>query len=241
MYKTLTLTNNSKVRYYDGHCNTFSLKAGDPDDNGGTCPFATKGKGGCAECCYAKNLRKAYKGYATVEDKNTELVKNLHGEELYQLLKNTVIKFLLDGGYDKPYFRLHTSGDFFSEEYVNAWIRVINEFSDVQFWAYTRGFVYVADLAKCKNLTLMLSLDPVNKKEGLETYDKVKEFGNVSVAWMGNDFPEELTDRPTLVCPAVTKKVKPIAKEGACSRCRACVDRTCKDGKIRFVRFPIHR
>lgn len=235
------LTNNSKVRFKSNHYNTFSLAQGSPED-GGTCPGMTLGKEGCGEKCYDKNLRKLYKAYAAVEDYNTNLVVNKLPSEIYEVIKNSVLYWLLSGGGDKNYFRIHTGGDFYSEEYARSWARVIEEYPGVFFWAYTRSLFAVPILAEIKNLTLYLSCDPVNKEEVLNVYDRYKHYPNIAIAWMGNDVPENIfSDKAFLVCPEVTGKLKNTKTEGACSRCRACVDRRLKNGKIRHIQFPIHR
>lgn len=238
--QSFKLTNNSKVRWYDYHNNTFSLKQGPPEE-GGTCPGATRGPCGCLEVCYDKNLRKLYKAYAAVEDYNTALVLNEPKKVMVQIIRNTITKWLLTGGAKDPYFRIHTGGDFFSRRYTEAWAETIREFRDVKFWAYTRTLLAVPILADCENLTLMLSCDPENREEVLKVYEKFKDYPNIAVAWMGDNFPEEINDRVYLDCPEVTGKTKKIGSVGACARCRVCVDRKLKTGKIRHVRFPIHR
>lgn len=235
------LTNNSKVRFRANHSNTFSLKQGSPEE-GGTCPGMTEGPGGCAEKCYDRNLRKLYKGYANVEDYNTQLVRDSSASDVYTIIKNSVLYWLLGEGHKDPYFRIHTGGDFYSEEYAECWAKVMDEYPEVNFWAYTRSLFAVPILAKVKNLTLFLSCDPVNKEEVLKTYEGYKDYSNVAIAWMGNDLPENIfSDKAFLVCPEVTGKLKNTKTQGACSRCRACVDRKLKNGKIRHIQFPIHR
>jgi hypothetical protein len=235
------LTNNSKVRFKKNHYNTFSLTQGAPED-GGTCPGMTEGAGGCGEKCYDKNLRKLYKAYAAVEDYNTSLVINKPARDVYEVIKNSVVYWLLGGGDTEPYFRIHTGGDFYNKEYVRCWAKVMNEYPSVKFWAYTRSLFAVPILAKVKNLTLYLSCDQVNKKKVLKEYGKYADYPNVAVAWMGNDLPEGFPqDRAYLICPEVTGKVKNIETRGSCSRCRACIDRTLKTGNIRHIQFPIHR
>lgn len=236
---TIKLTNNSKVRFHKAHYNTFSLTQGLPS-HGGSCPGATSGEGGCVDVCYDCNLRKLYKAYAAVEDKNFELVKGKKREEIYPILNNTVTAWKLTQGAKKPYFRLHTGGDLYDEEYAHAWAATIREHRDVRFWAYTRSLFAVPILAELDNLTLFLSCDPVNKDGVLEMYEKYKRRDNVAVAWMGNE-PPELKDKAVLVCPEVTKKLKNTKDIGACARCRACIDRPLKSGKIRHIQFPIHR
>jgi hypothetical protein len=232
------LTDNSKVRFHKEHRNTFSLAQGLPE-NGGTCVNATEA---CLRVCYDANLRKLYRKYADVEDYNTSLVLHASYDEQVEVLKNTVYKWLLNGGGDSPYFRIHTGGEFFNESYVKAWKKVIQLHPGVQFWAYTRALFAVPLLSGLKNLTLYLSCDSDNHEKVLALYQEYKDYPNIAVAWMGDAPPENFpNDRAVLDCPEVTGKTKKIGAMGACSRCRVCVDRKLKSGKIRHVRFPIHR
>lgn len=235
------LTNNSKVRFKDKHYNTFSLKQGSILE-GGTCPGMTVGEGGCGEKCYDKNLRKLYKAYASVEDYNTSLVMDKTADEMYSVIKNSVTYWLLNDEMQDPYFRIHTGGDFYNEEYARCWARVMLEHPKIKFWCYTRSMFAVPILAEIENLSLFLSCDPVNKHEVLFTYDRYKKYPNIAIAWMGNEVPQNMPqDKAFLICPEVTGKLKNKNTEGACSRCRACIDRTLKNGKIRHIQFPIHR
>jgi hypothetical protein len=238
---TLKLTNNSKVRFKKTHDNTFSLASGLPE-HGGTCVGATVGEGGCVGKCYDINLRKLYKNYASVEDYNTALVLAQPYRTQLKIIENTIQKWLLNGGYEEPYFRIHTGGEFFNTGYTQAWRRAIQNNPEIQFWAYTRALFAVPILADLPNLTLMLSCDPVNKEKVLAVYEEYKDYPNIALAWMGNTAPADLpTDRKLLVCPEVTGKMHSVEDKGACARCRACVDRKLKSGKTRHVQFPIHR
>lgn len=240
-YDSFKLTDNSKVRFRKDHNNTFSLSSGLPV-HGGTCVDATEGPGGCVGKCYDVNMRKLYKNYKTKEDYNTSLVwKQTHDRHL-QIISNTISKWLLNGGTDKPYFRIHTGGEFFSDAYAIAWRKAILFYPEVKFWAYTRAMFAVPYLAGLPNLTLMLSCDPVNKDRMLAVYARYKHLDNVAVAWMGNELPKDIpNDRALLVCPAVTGKMSKQKEIGACARCRACIDRPLKSGKVRHIQFPIHK
>lgn len=232
------LTDNSKVRFHKEHRNTFSLAQGLPED-GGTCVNATQA---CLKVCYDANLRKLYRKYAEVEDYNTALVLNASHNQQLEIIKNTVDKWLLNSGGKSPYFRIHTGGEFFDESYTRAWKKVIRKHPSVNFWAYTRSLFAVPLLCDLKNLTLYLSCDTDNFESVFAVYEKYKDYSNIGIAWMGDNPPENFpTDRVVLDCPEVTGKTKKIGASGACSRCRACIDRRLKSGKTRHVRFPIHR
>ena len=68
------------------------------------------------------------------------------------------------------FIKLHASGDFFSPEYINAWLTVVKRCADVRFWIYTRAW-RVADflpaltpLAGLPNLQMWFSHDQSSGK-----------------------------------------------------------------------------
>jgi hypothetical protein len=55
-------------------------------------------------------------------------------------------------------FRIHSSGDFYNQEYLNKWYKIINKFKQMQFVAYTRS--HMLDFRnKPFNLNLYYSTD----------------------------------------------------------------------------------
>lgn len=87
----------------------------------------------CAKTCYA-NL--AYRLYPTCKarwDYNFHLAQTdipaleagISGE-----LRQT----------RKPFVRIHVSGDFFSQDYVDMWERIIQAFPNKRFYAYTKAY-----------------------------------------------------------------------------------------------------
>jgi hypothetical protein len=255
VYNSLTLSNNSKTSFFPEHKNTFGLMFGLPE-NGGTCPGATNGKGGCMEVittatgttrrtCYMDKIVRIYPNAGKTLVNNTLLLRDKTEEEMVPILRNTVLKWLLNGGYKQQYFRLHYSGDFFSEEYARAWVKVIKEFPTVRFWVYTRSFDVtkapfinvIPIIAECKNLAVYLSCDQVNYKVAM---NQVIEWNNVGLAFMGNNVPEELSEAKKFVqCPEITKKIKNDKDAGACSKCKLCFTYNDKI-KLRNIQFKIH-
>jgi hypothetical protein len=235
------LSENRKTRFHKNHKNTFGLKTGKPE-RGGTCPGATGGDEGCEDVCYACTTSRIYKNYQKVEDHNTNIILKADYPLMVEIIRNTVLKFLLGGGNTKQFFRLHMGGDFFNEVYARAWAHVMKEWPNTRFWGYTRSLFAIPILAEVKNLSIYLSCDPVNIKQVLKAYEPYRDYPNVAIAWMGDTFPEELlNDREYLSCPAVNKQTKSTKDYGACSRCRACIDRPLKTGKLRHIQFPIHK
>ena len=215
--------------------------AGLPED-GGTCPGATTGEGGClwsknekgAPTCYAKKIQRIYPSLTKVLNTNTAAVTNKSFDELVITLRNTVIKFLLNNKGGKQVFRLHVSGDFFSLEYAKAWAYVMKEWPLVKFWAYTRSYTeeinVVPIFAGIINMSLYISVDPQNKARGLEVYNQYKQFTNIGIAALGETVVEGIRFIP---CPELAKKVN------NCGACKLCFTHTDKI-KLRPIKFKLH-
>jgi hypothetical protein len=56
------------------------------------------------------------------------------------------------------YFRIHASGDFYSQDYVNKWIKVIKAFPSITFYAYTKRAAHF-DFTTLKRLSNMGLID----------------------------------------------------------------------------------
>ena len=242
----LKLTTNSKTKFSKNQKNTFGLLHGLPE-SGGTCVGATCGKGGCLDIrdglkrrtCYVEKITQIYKAVGKVLAENTAKVVNKPEDEIYNVLKRTVSTFARKNE-GKLFFRLHWAGDFMSVEYVSAWVRVIREFPNVRFWVYTRSFTtkdLITPLIGLDNLSIFLSCDPNNVKEAMEVFDKYKDRApGLGLAWMGNTDPE-IKGEKFIVCPETSGKVK-NADEGACAKCRLCVNNY--KTRIKNIRFLIH-
>ncbi len=239
------LSDNSKVKFKKDHRNTFGLSYGLPE-NGGTCPGATTGKGGCLDTrdglkrktCYMAKITEIYKSVGTVLKENTELVKDKSLEDTKKVCRETVQVFIQKSKNEDLYFRLHYSGDFFSETYTRAWAEVIAEFPEVQFWVYTRSADYVHLLLGLDNLTVYLSCDPVNKDKMFELYHKYKDTSpRLGLAWLGKD-PPSPKDYRWVTCPEISGKLKNTAERGACSKCKLCIDNYVT--RVKNIAFPCH-
>lgn len=245
----LQLTGNSKTKFSKSHKNTFGLLHGLPE-NGGTCVGATCGTGGCLDTrlglkrktCYVEKITQIYKNVGVVLLKNTNELKDKTQEEMIIILREMVQAFVKKSPPDKLYFRLHWAGDFMNDSYVKAWSSVMKEFPNVRFWAYTRSFTkstdFIAPLLECPNLSLYLSCDPVNVEEAKKVFELYEQkHKNLGLAWMGNKAPDPETFR-WVKCPEITGKVKNTKDQGACSKCRLCVDNY--KNRIKNIQFLIH-
>jgi hypothetical protein len=119
-------------------------------------------------------------------------------------------------------FRIHWDGDFFSEDYIQAWYLVITQHPDVHFWVYTRNPDAARALRDIDNLSLYYSADSENKHLAPK---------GVKVAYLADTFADaksamlDATGKPGASCPEQLKRIPLISeKGGACAVCRLCVD-----------------
>lgn len=185
--RPLRLTNDRKTRAYPSQDNTLGLPAG-PPELGGSCPWCTRGKGGCfhipegkkAPTCYAWNIMRAYKGSGESLRSNMESVLEAERrgpESLVSLLSGAVagfrrktLAYASSKGADPSAmlrFRIHWSGDMYSNAYAKAWAETCLRFPDVSFWTYTRSYRTAAFLRGVPNLKLYLSLDDDSWERGM--------------------------------------------------------------------------
>ena len=206
-----------------------------------TCPDATHGKGGCAHIrpgykkmtCYVDPLMTAYPAIRSVLAHNTFLLRNADYDQLVMILRKEFRRFYkLEMKKDNPwpYYRIHWSGDFFSETYVEAMARAISLHPEIHFWTYTRSFRSIPTILDhfepLKNLQLYMSLDPQNAEEGMKLWyrhQKDNPGTRLQVAWMGTkqgyeDIPWE-KPKPS-VCPELTGN---LPLQSACFHCQKCL------------------
>ena len=201
--------------------NTFGL----PSGKAYSCPGATSV---CETICYAGKLEKVFKGVRQVLVSNYEQLVNANLVEMTLLIDEMIKDFRADcekRGAEKL-FRIHWDGDFFSEEYTIAWMKVITMNEDVQFWAYTRSDFAVPILVGLRNLALYFSADSANKELAWE----LKRIYGVKLAYLAKDFAtgkadfNEQQEKSAVPCPENNKKIPMISEQGsACVRCSQCV------------------
>ena len=125
------LTQNSELRP-DGIFN-WSLPAfGVRLNNGKTmnvCPTA----GACASFCYARNGTYNFSNVKAKHIKNLEFT--LYEPETFV---QEMITECSKPKMKNKYVRIHDAGDFYSEEYLMNWLKIIRACPDVTFYAYTK-------------------------------------------------------------------------------------------------------
>ena len=226
MTEGLKLSSDRKVRFYKTQHNSFGTLPG-PPEIGGTCPGCTTGIGGCyysakkRPTCYVSSLLDIYSGVRNILTHNTALLRAASLEEKKLIFDTTFNTFKTKKRNAEPNnnFRLNWSGDIFDKDTAYALGSSIRDNPEINFWTYTRSFNCVPILFDICNLKLYLSLDAVNLKEGLATYNKYSRVNNiksnVAMCYMGEENYLNLTP-----CPVDTGKL--VLEEG-CSNCMLCL------------------
>jgi Gene product 88 len=117
-----------------------------------TCPMA----GVCASGCYAQSGSYRYSNVASKYESRLELAlspqfETVIGQEI-QYVKARASKR------GKPcIIRIHDSGDFFSKEYTEKWLNIIQSHSDIVFYAYTKQVSQFKALDLPPNLIMIYS------------------------------------------------------------------------------------
>jgi hypothetical protein len=161
-----------------------------------TCPGATRQ---CAAMCYAVKAERMYTTARDSRQRNLDLVRDnpdWHTDFITQLdskLQRSRKVF--------EYFRIHESGDFFNQAYVDSWVTIARHFPELKFLAYTKSHhLNFADLQSLPNVTLRYSV-----------WEDTKKFrDDMPLAVMDGI----VSDRPTHHC-------KPGDKCGPCRYCWA--------------------
>jgi hypothetical protein len=127
-------------------------------------------------------------------------------------------------------FRIHSAGDFFSQEYLNMWYRIAGQFPLIKFLAFTKNFAL--DYAgKPDNMVIMFSVFPDTDIDTIP-----EEYGyKLSFAV----FPDRFGDYQynTTTQDIISDQRQTIPCAGDCRICGICwdIDRIGKN-----VRFDIH-
>lgn len=199
----LKLSTSSKVsRSKD---NTFSLIPGK------TCPGKTK----ACEDCYASKNRRVFKSSRDLVYTNTVITSILINSEN----KTRFVDYIISNIKNKSHFRIHESGDFYSQNYINIWNTIIQNCKNTKFWAYTRSFEFdFSKIIENKNFKLYASCDSYNKKEVKKFLKKFNHSNELIKIAYGpiyeKDELEKLKNKGIKICPLNEK----------CTECNYCVD-----------------
>jgi len=162
----------------------------------------------CAKTCYAVKAQVQYWEVLAKRSTNFWLAKNepafLFGEIRKQLSRTR-----------KEMSRIHASGEYFSQEYVDFWTEIVESFPKIKFYSYTKmesklDFSYIERLP---NFNLIYSILPNGKRN----YGPEAEMLALSKA---TGFP---------ICPYR----KGMKNPPHCGKCKICLTH-------KYVLFVIH-
>lgn len=197
--------------------NAFGL----PSGRDFSCPWATAF---CLSICYAGRIEKYRSAVRDLLMHNWTLLKDAPMQEQARLLDRMLFEFEEEcarKGADKK-FRIHWDGDFFSDDYTQAWSLVIGLHPGVQFWVYTRNAdaALILHDAAHPNLSLYFSGDPEN-----QAWVPKMQGAGIRVATVADTFDEARSIMGGGVpCPEQTGKLPLISdRGGACVACGQCV------------------
>lgn len=123
-----------------------------------TCPGATAE---CRKYCYARKAETMYPQSLPYRYRNWEASKRLDfvGLAVVELLKMRKVKAV----------RIHESGDFYNQEYLNKWVEIAKNCPHLIFTAYTKSLHLDFSAFKAlPNTVLFASVDPTTPAFMLE-------------------------------------------------------------------------
>lgn len=213
MYAELKSSRASKISNKKN--NGFSL----PPSKQFSCPGETTA---CAKC-YAKKGNFVFANTKRLQQDNWEVVNT--EENIPAKLSNIMPK-------NSNIYRIHISGDFFSQEYVDMWADVIKAKPHTRFWAYTRSFhLNFTKLTRLPNFTLWASADEYNLKEAKQFVRRFRKSGT-KLAYGPWDKEKEIPDN-SFICPATSGKIE---ASGACEKCMLCVVKKRTNKNVVFIK-----
>jgi hypothetical protein len=151
----------------------------------------------CAKTCYARKAERMYPKVRKFRNDNLTLVTKYR--DTFVMMINHQIKSL-----NVKTVRIHESGDFFSQDYLDMWTSIIRENPKTRFYAYTK-VVHLLDFSEITglhNFNLVKSVLP----------DGDKNYGDLM--WLNN----KLIKYDIPVCPATMRKGVKCGKD-----CQICV------------------
>ena len=137
VYTFSTLPTNEKIKYYEN---------GELKEESGTCPCKCDH---CYACggCYTFNSTKLSLARKTV-------LCRLYLDFVKRAIKAQVLADRI------TICRIHAAGDFFSQDYINAWVEICKENPACLFWTYTKNPEAEAAFDGLENANIVKSVIP---------------------------------------------------------------------------------
>jgi hypothetical protein len=152
---TALLSQNAKMKKSGGDKYAifdFAIPAYKSNTGLVTCPMA----GSCAKGCYAQQGTYAWQSTQDAFERRLATITDgtFAGKierEIRTKLKTATRRK------QQLVIRVHSSGDFFSPDYVNTWFKVVALFPEVQFYAYTKALPFFKNKPVPSNFTVIFS------------------------------------------------------------------------------------
>lgn len=170
------LTQNAKLKKTSKENNkrvfNFGISAYKTSTGKIVCPFAKD----CIKFCYAKKGAYTWGNVKPLYEQRYNLTKsNIFIEAINESLKQKKVDIL----------RIHDSGDFYSNEYVNKWITIAKENKNIIFYAYTKSIPLFEKINLPQNFIVIYSygskvdnLIKPNKHRHAKIFDNEKQLIN---------------------------------------------------------------
>jgi hypothetical protein len=181
----------------------------------------------CASKCYAKKGNHTWPAVQNLLAKNWALLKHFESKQDTEGAVQALLAIIPE---KQELFRIHESGDFFSQWYVDVWAEAIAARPNTRFWFYTRSFnLNFENMKTLPNVTCWASTDSANAEAATAFVSNHSFFrhayGPINKA---DDKPDN-----SFFCPATVGKLETA---GACEKCRLCTD----NRTTRHVAFRAH-
>lgn len=183
-----------------------------------TCPFAvTEGENAICGGCYATQGRYGMPNVLTSQFMRMYWTKHLMRENRQMFID--ILTETIDRNVNNDYFRVHDSGDLFSERYTEAWIEIVNNLPGIKFWFPTRNWGdKVPDTWKQTLVKLNRCSNVVIRPSALYLNDEPPRISGLSHGTTVSD-PDHNFNNEVSICPK-------SLHGGSCqdNQCRLCWD-----------------
>jgi len=141
------LSQNSKMKASGKNIFNFTIPAFRTPDGQVTCPNATT----CISGCYARQGAYNWKPVKAKHMANFNATK-------HEFFVGMIIREIESKRVKPTHIRIHDSGDFYSMEYLQNWIKIAGYLPKIQFYAYTKMISMVKSSELPPNFKIIFSL-----------------------------------------------------------------------------------
>ena len=181
-----------------------------------TCPGKTEA---CSDLCYAIKSSRMYHHVVPTQRKRNIRV-SISAQFVIEVCKELNKYKKVDT------VRIHEAGDFYSQVYLNKWIKIAIKIPKLIFFAYTKS--YMLDYSKLpSNFIVFYSSDWTTKHYSVQLKNQ---------AIMMPELKRKLKKNNTKLAMEFNKQ-KVFQCPGSCKTCNYCYT---KPNKTKFVSFPLH-